>query len=131
MAIFDVRRIPEFETIQQVSKLTRDGKCLLDEFIARIESDKNLAPELGSLFAIIEDIADCKTHPKYKKLHLSAKLKFTGYEAKSKHLRLYLFHENGTGQILAFGGKKGDQDEDIKRFEKLIKEYSLYKNQKK
>ncbi len=131
MATFDVKRIPEFETIQHVSKLFRDGKCLLDEFITNIESDKNFAPELGDLFAIIEDIADCKIHPKYKKLHLSDKLKFTGYEAKSKHLRLYLFHEKGTGQILAFGGKKGDQDEDIKRFEKLIKEYTLYKNQEK
>jgi hypothetical protein len=103
---------------------------VLDDFIREIEADGNLTPELGDLYAIIEDVANCKAHPKYKRLRLSDNLKFAGYEVKSKHLRLYLFHEKGTGQILVFGGKKTNQPKDIKRFEKLIREYTQYKTYK-
>jgi len=131
MITFDARRIWDFETIQPVYKIVRNGKCLLDDFVTRIESDKNLAPELGDLFAIVEDIANCKLNPRHRKLHLSKHLRHSGYEAKSKHLRLYLFHEKGSGQILIFGGKKGEQAEDIKRFEKIIHEYTTFKSRKK
>ena len=119
MITFEIERIPEFDTIQNVNKLIRNERCLFDEFVEEVEANGNLAPELGDLFAIIESIADCVIHPKCKKLQLGINLKYAGYEAKSKHLRVYLFHEKGTGQILVFGGMKGDQDEDIKRFEKI------------
>lgn len=134
MPEFDVIKIDEFDTIQPVFKLVRNGKCRFDEFCGQIESDKNLNPELGDIYAVIEEVANCNGFlppSKYKLLRLSSKLAFKGYEAKSKHLRVYIFQDKDTGQIITLGGKKGDQDEDIKRFVKTIKEYTEYKNQNK
>ena len=129
MAIFAVEHIPEFETRQKVHKLIRNGRCFIDEFENEIEQDENIAPELDELFATIEDVANGKMIPKnqYRKLHLSKKLKYSAFEAKSKHLRLYLINEKDTGKIHILGGTKGDQDEDIKRLEKIIKEYTEFK----
>jgi hypothetical protein len=128
MPTFVIEHIEEFDTKQKVNKLVRNGKCIVDEFVEEIRQDNNLSPELGELYAIIEDIANNQLLPpnRYKKLRVSKKLKFKPYEAKSKHLRLYLFHENGTGQIIVLGGKKKDQKEDIQRLEKLISEYNSY-----
>lgn len=136
MPDFSVIRVKAdgFETVLPVYKLVRNGRCRFDEFLKDIEADNNLTPELGDLYAILEEVANCTgilPKNKYRRLHLPKNLAFHGYEAKSKHLRLYLFHDKGTGQIIAFGGKKGDQDEDISRFEKTIKEYTESKNQKK
>lgn len=128
MLIFAIEHFEEFETKQKVNKLLRNGKCIVDEFVEEIKQDKNLSPELGELYAIIEDIANNKLlpHTRYKKLRVSKKLKFKPYEAKSKHLRLYLFHEKGSGQIIVLGGKKTDQKDDIQRLEKIISEYNSY-----
>lgn len=64
MINFTVARISQFDsTLQRVYKLIRDGKCLLDPFIAEHE-DSNLEGELTVLYQIIEDVANCKVHPK-------------------------------------------------------------------
>lgn len=133
MISFEVKQIPEFETKQKVNKLIRNGKCLIDDFRDEIKKDKNIEPELDELVATVEDVANGKMVPKnqYRKLHLSSKLQYSAFEVKSKHLRLYLIHERDTGQIHILGGKKGDQDEDIKRVEKIIKEYSTFKQSQK
>lgn len=129
MPTFEVRHIPGFETRQKVNKLVRNGRCLVDEFENEIRRDSNIAPELDELVATIEDVANGKLVPKnqYRKLRLSNKLQYSVFEVKSKHLRLYLIHEKNTGQLHILGGKKGDQDEDIKRVEKIIKEYTVFK----
>jgi hypothetical protein len=133
MSIFVVVEFDQFKTKQKVNKLIRDGRCLADEFINEIRADKNLAPELSELFATIEDVANNKIVPpnRYKILHLRKNLNYTPYEAKSKHLRLYLFFDKEKGQIIIFGGKKGSQAKDLKNFEKRITEYSNYEQQKK
>jgi len=125
MPIFTIENVPEFGTHQKVNKLWRNGKCLVNQFIEEVNQDVNLAHELLELYATLEDVANVKRVPpnQYKKLHLG-KLKYAAFELKSKHLRLYLIHESGTGQILIIGGKKGTQDQDIERLEKIIKEYS-------
>jgi len=112
---------------QDVYKLVRNGKCLLDEFVNDIKKDKNLEPELGDLFANIEDVANGELLPsnRYKILKLG-KLPFTAFEAKTKNLRLYLFHERNTGIVLIIGGKKTEQDEDLDRIKRIIKEYSNF-----
>lgn len=134
MPEFIVKRIDGFYTTQGVFKLVRNGKCQFDQFLNDINSDNNLRPELGDIYAVIEDVANCNgllPQSKYRKLHLSQKVAFTGYEVKSKHLRVYLFHDKGTGQIIVLGGKKVNQDKDIERFEKTIREYTGYKNSTK
>lgn len=130
MINFEVIHIKEFETKQKVNKLIRNGKCFVDEFWDEIKRDKNIGPELDELIATLEDVANCKMLPKnqYRKISLSRKLKYSTYEVKSKHLRLYLFHESKTGQILLLGGKKVEQEKDIKKVEKIVKEYTAFIN---
>ncbi len=132
MTTFVVTQIEDFETNQKVNKLFRNGKCILDEFIKEIKADRNLSEEIGDLFAIIEDVANEERLPKtkYRNLHLSKKLKYSPYEAKSKHLRLYLFHDKENGQIIVLGGKKGTQLKDLSKFDKIIQEYTKYVQQK-
>lgn len=130
MTTFTVARISQFDsTIQRVYKLIRDGKCLLDPFIEEHE-DSNLEGELTVIYQIIEDVANCKVHPKCRKLQLG-KSRIQGYEAKSKHLRTYFFHEKGTGQIVVIGGTKKNQVQDIDRLKKIIKEYQRFKEGKR
>lgn len=131
MLTFALENIEDFETEQKVNKLIRNGKCVVDQFISDIKKDKNLSPELGDLFAIIEDVANNQILPsnKYRRLHVSKKVHFTPYEAKSKHLRVYLFHENTSGQIIVIGGKKTEQKEDLKRLEKILSEYYQFLQQ--
>jgi hypothetical protein len=83
---------------------------------------------LGELFATIEDVANGKLVPKhrYRKLHLNTP--YPAFEAKSKHLRLYLIYEKQSGQVHILGGKKSSQPKDLKRVESIIKEYSLNKD---
>ncbi|MBL0744129.1 hypothetical protein [Chryseolinea lacunae] len=114
MTIFTLARITEFDsTVQEVYKLIRNGKCLLDSFVEEIENT-NLEGEIGTIYQIIEDVASGKPHPRCKKLRLG-KIKVQAYEAKSKHLRTYFFHENRTGQVIVIGGKKKDQTTDLVR----------------
>ena len=76
----------------------------------------------------MEDTANGKMVPKnqYRKLRLSSKIKYSAFEVKSKYLRLYLFHDEN-GKIIVIGGKKVDQERDIERLEKIIREYTEYK----
>lgn len=121
MSNFELEEIPEFSgTIRKVCKLVRDKKCLLDDFINDI-SGTNEENELGTLYQIVEDVANCKQHPKAKKLNLGKNL--DGYEAKSSHLRLYYITEKVSGIVLVIGGRKKNQDQDIERLKKIIKQY--------
>ena len=61
-------------------------------------------------------------HTKFKDLTPS-KDKNKEYEFKSKHLRVYVFHDAKSGKIVAHGGTKTDQKSDIKYFRNLKKQY--------
>ena len=106
MSTFEVHLIQEFETYQKVSKLVRNGKTLLDQFQADVQRDKNIAGEYDELIATLKDVANNKDVPesRYKKLRMSGKLKYPCFEAKTRELRLYIFREHNTGQIIVFGG---------------------------
>ncbi len=130
MINFTVERIEQFETTVKVYRLYRGDRCKYLEFRDDIKGT-NLEPELGDLYAIVRKVANGERLPpsSYKRLSkLSSKLKFSGWEAKSDNLRLYLIHHNGV--ILILGGKKGEQDEDTETLEKTIKEYTEFINKK-
>lgn len=132
MVTFAVEKVSDFVTVQGVSKLIRNDKCLLDRFLESIENT-NLESELGTLYQIIEDVANCKSLPKTKcnTISLGKGVKYQGYEAKSHHLRLYFFHDKETGQILVIGGKKKTQEKDISRLRQIVKDYQSYKQSQK
>ncbi len=131
MIRFATEHIEDFETAVPVNKLIRNGKSLMDEFVTEIKKDKNLASELGDLFAIVEDVANKKRLPptRYRKIIVPKKFKFKPYEAKSKHLRLYLFHDNESGQVIVMGGKKTEQKSDIEHLKSIVVDYTnFYRN---
>ena len=104
---------------------------MADEFRIEVMAASNLAHEWGDMQAVLADVANGVRVPpsRYKKLSVGKKLKYSVFEAKSRHLRLYLFEEKGTGLIMIMGGKKTEQKEDIKVVKKIVKEYALFKQQ--
>lgn len=131
MITFTVELVPDFVTRQRIYKLRRNGKCMADEFIEEIMTDSNLAPEWDDIKAVLVNVANGLLAPpsRYKKLRIGEKLKYSVFEAKSRHLRLYLFQEKETGQIMIVGGKKARQKRDIARVIEIIKEYASFKQQ--
>lgn len=121
MITFTIDYIPDFETRQPVFKLLRNSRCLIDEFWIEIKKDQNLTGQGRAIWKIIEDAANGKRLPKtrYRKLNL----KHNAFEAKCKQLRIYLIHENKTGQIIILGGKKTTQVKDLKKLRKILDEY--------
>lgn len=107
----------------EVYELCKNGKSLFEEFFDKIEKENNLFSNLSAAIRIIEDTANLKMRPKTQFRILYTKLDCKVYEAKSGGIRIYLFHEENTGRVIVTGGKKSNQDEDIRNIEKIIKEY--------
>lgn len=109
-------------------KLEVDGVCPFDDFFETIKMEGNMVIELQAIFKRFDDIANLRQLPgtKYHPLK-GCKDKWTEYEIKTKHLRVYLFHVPDTGKIIVMGGKKTSQKQDINRLRKLKEQY---KNQK-
>jgi putative component of toxin-antitoxin plasmid stabilization module len=100
-----------------------NGTCEYDDFEKEIEKDGNYKSELNTIIARMHEIADLKSLPKEKFRELKPKSVNTEYEIKTKHLRVYLFHDKNTGRVIVCGGKKGTQQSDIKHFRNIKKEY--------
>ncbi len=132
MPNFTIKPIPNVPVTNSIGKLVRNGKVLIDEFITEIKSDKNLEPELGDLFAHFRTKANGGRLPEKRFRDLSKywkKSPYQFYEVKTKHLRMYVLVDGG--HFITIGGKKGDQDEDIKRVVQIVKDYAEFKNTKK
>ena len=79
----------------------------------------------------MQELSEGKILPinKFKPL-LRGKDKFNEYEIKTKNLRVYLFHEPGIGRIIICGGKKSNQEKDIRHFRNVMHSYIHKKNGK-
>jgi putative component of toxin-antitoxin plasmid stabilization module len=121
---FALSEIEEIKGKLKVFKLLMDDKCLYDEFEAEILSEGNLVSEIRTIETRLYEMADCKSMPdtKFKDITPDNEVN-KEYEIKTHHLRVYLFHEKNTGRIIVCGGKKGTQKKDIKRFQKIKKDY--------
>lgn len=107
-----------------VFELCKNDESLFKSFFSEIEKDGNLLGNLAGAIRIIEDTANLNRRPKTKfRLIEGHKLKYKVYEAKSGLIRIYLFHEENTGRIIVSGGLKDNQNKDIKKILKIIKEY--------
>lgn len=107
-----------------VFELCKNDESLFKSFFSEIEKDGNLLDNLAGAIRIIEDTANLNRRPKTKfRLIEGHKLKCKVYEAKSGLIRIYLFHEKKTGRIIVSGGLKDNQNKDIKKILKIIKEY--------
>ena len=133
MTNFTIQEIVAPGPWQKVFKLFRNDKCLIDEFKDEILKDHNLKDQWYELMAILKEVSENKMIPKtrFRKLSLGVKIKQSMYEAKSKHLRLYILKENDAEKILIIGGKKKTQKKDIERIKRILKEYTHFQNQLK
>ena len=130
MFTFTVVQLSEFQTQQPVYKLLRDEKDLLQPFLDYIAKNNNFAKEFKRLYTIVAYVANNSKPPlpqtHYRKLQLSSDEQYEAYEAKSKHLRLYWFHQPKTSLILVFGGTKNSQKKDLARLQVVMNQFSTF-----
>jgi putative component of toxin-antitoxin plasmid stabilization module len=101
-----------------------NNKCEYDEFEKQIQIESSYSSELVTIQARLHDIADGKLLPKEKFRNITPKKELVKeYEIKTRHLRVYLFHEEKTGRVIVCGGKKITQLKDMKHFRLIKKEY--------
>lgn len=121
---FALKEISEIKSRLKIFKLLIDDACAYDEFEKEIEREGNFKSELTTIIVRLYEIADCKTLPENKFRDITPKKESNKeYEIKTRHLRVYLFHDKHTGRVIVCGGKKGTQKADIKHFRTIKKEY--------
>lgn len=108
-------------------KLSINGKCLYDEFEKEILKNGNYQDDLDTAQAIIERISQMLPVPnnKFKLLKRDKKDPYPDYEVKANRLRIYLFKQEKTGNIIVLGGIKTPegQKRDIEKMRKIKKDY--------
>lgn len=129
MYTFTLEELTHYHCKAKVFALGINGTVPFKDFVYAIKEDHQLAAELGDLIPAIKYFADGKTpflpNYRFKKLKLG-KLPYSGYEAKSKHLRVYLFTDE-SGVVNILGGYKVDQPKDIEKVKAILKEYHAQK----
>lgn len=124
MNIFALKYIDEITGRLKIFKLLVNYKCEYDEFEKQIQIESSYSTELVTIQTRLQDIADGKLLPKEKFRNITPKKELVKeYEIKTRHLRVYLFHEEKAGRIIVCGGKKTTQQKDISHFRRIKKEY--------
>ncbi len=126
MAIFALEHIGEIKGRIEFYYLLINGVNQFKEMEMELEKQGNYDSELVTLYARMQEMAEMKQPmPKTKCRDLTPSTKTNKeYELKTKNLRCYLFHEEHTGRVIVFLGKKSKrQQKDINRFRKIKKEY--------
>ncbi len=121
---FALKEIEEIEGRISFFKLIKDDVCEFDEFIEQCRLDGGLESEITQLQTRMQFVADLKTLPEQKFRDITPKNDaHKEYEIKTKHLRVYLFHDKSNGRVIVCGGKKTTQKKDIGHFRNIKKTY--------
>ena len=124
MSKFALKYIDEITGRLKIFKLLVNNNCEYDEFESQIKTDGSYSSELVTIQIRLQEIADGKLLPKEKFRNITPKKELAKeYELKTRHLRVYLFHEEKTGRIIVCGGKKITQQKDLNHFRRIKKEY--------
>jgi hypothetical protein len=125
MPIFALQEIEEIKGKIKFFLLTIDGESQYEAFEAQIQAEGNLNRELITVQVRMQEMAEMRhPMPNTKCRDLTPKKDpVKEYELKTKHLRVYLIHEEHKGRIVILAGKKGTQPKDIKKFRKLKEAY--------
>lgn len=124
MCKFALKEIEDINGKLKIFMLLVRGKCAFEDFYAAINNEGNYTSEIRTIMTRLHEIADCKSLPLEKFRDITPKNDNNKeYEIKTKHLRVYMFHEKNTGRIIVSGGKKGAQKTDIRHFREIKKEY--------
>jgi putative component of toxin-antitoxin plasmid stabilization module len=121
---FALKHIDEIVGRLKIFKLLVNNRSEYDEFERKIEKEGTYISELVTIQARLHDIADGKLLPKEKLRNITPKKELVKeYEIKTRHLRVYLFHEENTGRVIVCVGKKTTQQKDINHFRRIKREY--------
>lgn len=91
-------------------KLSCDGKCLYDDFCKKVQKSGNFKNDLIKVESIIAILSEGRPMPQLKKLS-GRKEKtdpYQDYELKVGRLRVYLFKDEDTGNVIVLGEIKKD-----------------------
>jgi putative component of toxin-antitoxin plasmid stabilization module len=121
---FALKHIDEIVGRLKIFKLLVNNRSEYDEFESKIEMEGTYISELVTIQARLQDIVDGKLLPKEKLRNITPKKELVKeFEIKTRHLRVYLFHEENTGRVIVCGGKKTTQQKDINHFRRIKREY--------
>ncbi len=124
MITFALHYLEEFTGRLKIFKLVVNERCEYDEFERQIETEGSYSSELVTIQTRLHEISDGKLLPKEKFRNITPKKELIKeYEIKTRHLRVYMFHEDKTGRIIVCGGKKTSQQKDINRFRRIKKDF--------
>lgn len=125
MKKFEIIEIKILNSKIRFYKLNINGKCLYDDFEKEIIINGNYQDDIDTIQAIIERVAQMQPIPpnKFKLLSRNKKDPYPDYEIKSNRLRVYLFKEQNTGNIIVLGGIKTPegQKKDIDKMRRIKK----------
>ncbi|MFN6946282.1 MAG: hypothetical protein ACK4ND_15135 [Cytophagaceae bacterium] len=125
MAKFALTKIEELKGRIDFFYLLQNGESQFLSFCEGIKKDGNLKSELRTIQVRMQEMAEMRQPmPKTKCREITPKNDpVKEYELKTKHLRVYLIHEEYKGRIIVLIGKKTTQDKDIRKFRQIKKEY--------
>jgi|SRR5690554_384967 len=108
----------------KVWELCVDKESILESFVKQVMDEGTYSNDLAGAIRYVELAADLRMLPKtrfreIKDQDINGKL----FEAKKGSIRIYHFHETGTGRIIVLGGFKNNQTKDIKAAVKRIKDF--------
>ena len=125
MRNFELKKFESIVGKQDFYDLKINGLSQYEEFNKIINTDYlAYKTEVFTMFSYMDLVSNLKTLPKTKFREITPKKdNIKEYEIKSKHIRVYVFHVENSGKIVAYWGLKKNQKENIISFRKIKKEY--------
>ncbi len=118
----------KFTTTQlPIYELRHKGESLFQLFCEKAQQN-GLKGELVKMIRIIEHAANGIMLPKTKYRKIQNPNTDKLFEAKTKKIRVYIYHEPDK-VLLILGGNKNTQNKDITKTIGIIKKYELWKEQ--
>ena len=124
MSTFVLKKLEAVVGKQQFFELVVDDKSQFDDYCQAIKDNQQYYSELLKIFTLMNQVSQLKMLPQTKFKDITPnKESVKEYEFKSKHLRVYAFHMEKTGKIVAYGGYKNTQKDDIPKFRSYKSRY--------
>lgn len=122
MPVFALKKIEAIVGVQEFFEILIDGNSQFDDFYNKVKTNKQYVSEIKTILSIMDLVANLVFLPQNKVKNITPeKEAVKEYEFKSKNLRVYAFHLENTGKIVAYWGFKNNQKSDIKHFRSIKK----------
>lgn len=125
MPTFVLRKLESVVGRQPFYELQVDGVSNYEAFMEVVGTNAQYLAEVRSILTYMNLVAQLQVFlPKAKFREITpAKDSVKEYEFKSDHLRVYAFHLETKGKIVAYWGFKNTQEKDIRRFRTLKRQF--------